>query len=97
MTMHASRYHQLCIIAACYTASCLTVPLPPYGNSSTSCRYLPGDIGWPTDEHWDRLNSTTGGRLVRGTPLAEPCYSPVIDLSSDACTSIQHGWVSSQS
>ena len=55
------------------------------------CRYLPGDLGWPTKEDWSRLNSTIGGRLIVGTPLASRCHPPHLD--PHACAEVQGKWV----
>lgn len=40
---------------------------------STSCRNVPGDPGYPTNEQWDSLNSTVSGRLVKVVPFVEFC------------------------
>ncbi|KAI0386970.1 hypothetical protein F5Y04DRAFT_288775 [Hypomontagnella monticulosa] len=57
---------------------------------SPTCRYLPGDSQWPSDEQWSRLNSTVGGRLIRGVPMAQPCYGPNSDPTT--CAQIQDNW-----
>lgn len=59
--------------------------------SSLACRYLPGDVEWPTDEDWSALNLTTGGRLIRGVPLAEACYRPSLDEAQ--CATIRDNWI----
>ena len=41
---------------------------------STSCRNVPGDPGYPTNEQWDTLNSTVLGRLVKVVPFVEFCH-----------------------
>ena len=41
---------------------------------STSCRNVPGDPGYPTNEQWDTLNSTVSGRLVKVVPFVEFCH-----------------------
>lgn len=64
----------------------------PHGRDKSTCRYLPGDAGWPSDNKWNHLNHTTGGKLIRGTPLAEPCYSPTSSFGSEACTRIRDNW-----
>ncbi|KAI1799348.1 FAD-binding domain-containing protein [Daldinia bambusicola] len=53
---------------------------------------MPGDARWPSKERWDNLNYTTGGKLTRGTPPAEPCYAHVPKFESDACIRIQDSW-----
>ena len=59
--------------------------------SSHACRYLPGDVEWPTDKDWSALNLTTGGRLLRGVPLAQACYGP--SLNEAKCATIRDKWI----
>ncbi|OTB00611.1 hypothetical protein M426DRAFT_267397 [Hypoxylon sp. CI-4A] len=63
-----------------------------YGRDKTACRHLPRDIGWPSDQEWNRLNQTTGGKLIRGDPLAKPCYWPESDFGSSVCSRIRESW-----
>ncbi|KAI0896797.1 FAD-binding domain-containing protein [Annulohypoxylon nitens] len=70
----------------------LCASLPPNGRDKPACRYLPGDIGWPSDEKWNSLNQTTGGNLIRGTPLAEPCYRQESGFQSGVCADIRDNW-----
>ena len=39
-----------------------------------SCRYIPGDGGWPSAHVWQRLNATVGGRLIATVPLGRVCH-----------------------
>ncbi|KAF8579721.1 hypothetical protein K439DRAFT_1394398 [Ramaria rubella] len=39
------------------------------------CKVQPTDIAWPTQSHWDALNTTLEGQLVEPSPIAAPCYS----------------------
>ncbi|KAI1824147.1 FAD binding domain-containing protein [Xylaria intraflava] len=39
-----------------------------------TCRYIPGDAGWPSQGDWAQLNATVGGRLVPTIPLAHVCH-----------------------
>ncbi|KAI1114230.1 FAD-binding domain-containing protein [Nemania sp. NC0429] len=66
--------------------------LPSHGHANRTCRYLPGDAEWPSSDQWDRLNLTTGGRLIRGVPLAQPCHSPGLGFMSDACSAVRGSW-----
>ena len=59
--------------------------------SSHACRYLSSDVEWPTDEDWNVLNVTTGGRLIRGAPLAQACYRPSLDEAQ--CATIRGEWI----
>ena len=63
----------------------------PRSTNVTGCRYLPGDAGWPSEEEWSSLNDTVGGRLIRGTPLAQSCYGSSLDPA--ACTALQDDYV----
>lgn len=58
---------------------------------SLACRYLSSDVEWPTDEDWNALNLTTGGRLIRGAPLAQACYRPSLDEAQ--CATIRGEWI----
>jgi hypothetical protein len=57
-------------------SACLSTVL-----GAPSCRYLPGDVGWPTAAQWNNLNSTVGGRLVTTYPLGSPCHDPTYDAA----------------
>jgi hypothetical protein len=41
--------------------------------TSSSCRNVPGNPGYPTNELWTALNSTVSGRLVEVVPFVEFC------------------------
>ncbi|KAI0185941.1 hypothetical protein EV127DRAFT_484700 [Xylaria flabelliformis] len=63
------------------------------GAGSPSCRYIPGDAAWPKQSLWNQLNTTVGGRLIRGTPLAQKCYGSNLSASSQAqCATLQDEW-----
>ncbi|KAJ5811086.1 FAD-binding domain-containing protein [Penicillium robsamsonii] len=74
----------------CVLSSALAAPTNEKAQEAT-CRYLPGDAGWPTDAEWSNLNSTIGGRLIRGTPLAQRCYGS--DYDPAACAALQEDWI----
>lgn len=38
------------------------------------CRYVPGDLGWPSDTEWNRLNVSIDGALLQPEPPAAACY-----------------------
>ena len=40
---------------------------------SSTCRNVPGNPGFPTDEQWATLNTTVSGRLVKVVPFVEFC------------------------
>ncbi|CAD0109485.1 unnamed protein product [Aureobasidium uvarum] len=89
----SSAAFNVCISAVCLVLATLqaTQASPVIGDrSSPSCRVLPGDAAWPKQKAWDELNQTVGGRLIRGTLLAQPCYTPNLDTSTS--TTIQDDW-----
>ncbi|TGJ78842.1 hypothetical protein E0Z10_g9927, partial [Xylaria hypoxylon] len=60
-------------------------------SSPPTCKYIPGDKGWPSAELWNRLNSTVGGRLIATHPLAETCHGDT--FSSTECEYLQENWL----
>ncbi|KAJ5238505.1 hypothetical protein N7468_003124 [Penicillium chermesinum] len=54
------------------------------------CRYLPGDVQWPRQKLWDRLNATVDGRLIATAPLASVCHDP--QYNETACAVLQEWW-----
>ncbi|CAG8208939.1 hypothetical protein PENNAL_c0015G07857 [Penicillium nalgiovense] len=54
---------------------------------SNACRNMPGDRDWPSNDAWGELNSTVGGRLMRGQPLAQVCHGATLDAG--ACAALQ--------
>lgn len=60
---------------------------------NSSCRNIPGDVGWPTDSEWAQLNETVDGRLIATIPLASVCHTlPYHALSERACAALQAEW-----
>lgn len=47
------------------------------------CKVFPGDATWPSQEEWNRLNTSLGGVLLNPLPPAAVCYrtSPVFDTA----------------
>ncbi|CAH0024597.1 unnamed protein product, partial [Clonostachys rhizophaga] len=82
--------------AAAMSGLFLGVASRPQKQSEPACRYLPGDCHWPKDEKWNRLNDTTGGKLIRSFPLAQACHMPIFDPGSDICIGVQKQWTSGQ-
>jgi hypothetical protein len=41
---------------------------------SDTCKSLPGDIDWPPEEVWNKLNQTIGGQLIATVPVASVCH-----------------------
>ncbi|KAF7377586.1 hypothetical protein MSAN_00181300 [Mycena sanguinolenta] len=57
-------------------------------NTTSRCRNVPGNPGYPSAAEWDALNTTVFGRLVTVVPSAKFCAS----LAGGACTEDQ--WTS---
>jgi hypothetical protein len=70
------------------------VASPTYNSHSPrgqTCRKLPQDTDWPSQQIWNVLNATVGGRLVATIPLASPCHDPNYDAAR--CDALRAGWV----
>jgi len=61
--------------------------------SGRPCRFLPGDVEWPTASDWSHLNESVGGRLIIGLPLAHVCHGA--DYDAAACASLREDWTDS--
>ncbi|GJC99261.1 FAD binding domain-containing protein [Colletotrichum higginsianum] len=59
----------LALAGAVGSASAASLPSP-------SCKYLPGDPGWPSADAWAQLNRTVDGRLVATVPYAVDASGP---------------------
>jgi len=48
---------------------------------TSRCKAFPGDATWPSQEEWNRLNTSLGGALLNPLPPAAVCYrsSPAFD------------------
>lgn len=57
---------------------------------SPECYYLPTDPQWPSDAQWNKLNHTAQGRLIRGVPLARPCYG--LNINAARCAVLAKDW-----
>lgn len=61
-----------------------------------SCRYIPGDKGWPNRVLWEQLNDTVNGRLIATVPLGDVCHDQGQFAAYDqsACAALQTAIVS---
>jgi hypothetical protein len=66
--------------------------LPLSKANATTCRYLPGDDGWPSSQEWAQLNVTVQGRLIMTIPLGAPCHDPTYNATE--CFLLQEEWPS---
>lgn len=57
------------------------------GGAAQKCRYIPGDVGWPSRREWEHLNATVGGRLIATVPVAHVCHEtgPFAAYNETAC------------
>jgi hypothetical protein len=46
-----------------------------FAKPTQTCRYLPGDAGWPSSREWHALNRTVSGRLIATVPLGSVCHT----------------------
>jgi hypothetical protein len=60
-------------------------------NTSTVCRNIPGDDGWPTLEDWKALNTSVSGRLIKTTPAGYVCHNPT--YNAEACEALNSTWI----
>ncbi|KAJ6507782.1 hypothetical protein C8R47DRAFT_1099539 [Mycena vitilis] len=64
--------------------------------SSTVLFFLSGSRGTPTSGDWQKLNSTVGGRLLKGVPFSSPCFSDLDGLTVTpnltACDAVRSGY-----
>ena len=60
-----------------------------------TCRYIPGDAGWPTQRDWQRLNVTVDGRLVATVPLAHVCHDSGLfpAYNETACAAVKEAFI----
>jgi hypothetical protein len=54
------------------------------------CKSLPGDTNWPSQEAWNQLNATVGGRLIATVPAASVCHGANPDEA--ACAALKAQW-----
>ena len=64
--------------------------------SGSGCKVFPGDAAWPSIIEWLVFDLLLGGALVRGDPVAAPCYSNWPQYNTAKCASITANWNSPQ-
>ncbi|KAL0574023.1 hypothetical protein V5O48_007926 [Marasmius crinis-equi] len=55
-----------------------------------SCRLLPTDSEWPSQDVWDAFNSSVDGRLIKTVPIGSPCHDPTFDEAQ--CNTVKENW-----
>ncbi|TLD04772.1 uncharacterized protein PgNI_09073 [Pyricularia grisea] len=53
----------------------------------------PKDDCWPSAAAWSDFNKTVGGKLIKNTPVALPCYYGITQ-DDNSCQAVQKGWTS---
>ncbi|KAL0567786.1 hypothetical protein V5O48_014206 [Marasmius crinis-equi] len=56
----------------------------------SSCRILPTDSSWPSQDVWDAFNSSVDGRLIKTVPIGSPCHDPTFDEVQ--CNNVKDNW-----
>ena len=56
-----------------------------------SCKIIPGDPEWPSEDAWDSFNATLGGTLLKPKPLASVCYAGG-GYSAAKCEQLKSSW-----
>jgi hypothetical protein len=57
-----------------------------------SCKWIPGQEGWPSDADWTELNRQVQGRLTKPTPPAAPCHRELGGAGGGNCQSVSDGF-----
>jgi hypothetical protein len=69
-----------------------------FGSSSAvpapgSCKIIPGDAEWPSEDVWTSFNDTLGGVLLKPKPLASVCYTGE-GYNAAQCEQLKSSWAS---
>ncbi|KAA8619984.1 BBE multi-domain protein [Pyrenophora tritici-repentis] len=63
--------------------------------ANSSCKAIPGDNTWPSQQAWGQLNQTIGGRLIETVPQAAICHPggyAGLSQNQTACDSLKKEW-----
>lgn len=63
--------------------------------TNQTCKYIPGDEGWPSQDVWNQLNQTVGGKLIATVPQASICHIDGFGgthYDETACKALQQTW-----
>ncbi|KAI0188075.1 hypothetical protein F4808DRAFT_466253 [Astrocystis sublimbata] len=62
-------------------------------SQNTSCKVIPGDSGWPSQNKWALFNETLSGRLIATIPQALVCHTePFHQYNESVCQVLQDNW-----
>ncbi|KAL0564320.1 hypothetical protein V5O48_017727 [Marasmius crinis-equi] len=75
-----------------FTQAALVVAFASFavGQNVQSCRILPTDSSWPSQDVWDTFNSSVDGRLIKTVPIGSPCHDPTFDEAQ--CNIVKENW-----
>ncbi|KAH8632196.1 hypothetical protein IG631_13879 [Alternaria alternata] len=59
--------------------------------TSGSCKIIPRDVEWPSEDAWASFNNTLGGALLKPKPLASVCYAGE-GYSAVKCDQLKGSW-----
>lgn len=95
--LHAPRAAARCVLTMSFILLVILVPFVAAGLAQ-SCRNIPGDVDWPTQQEWASLNTTVGGRLIATVPLASVCHDEgeFAQYNETACDALRQRWDLSQ-
>jgi hypothetical protein len=60
------------------------------GIPAGTCKWVPGQAGWPSDADWTELNQRVQGRLTKPAPPAAPCHAEL--GGGGSCQSVRDGF-----
>jgi hypothetical protein len=61
-----------------------------------SCKWVPGEAGWPSDQDWALLKQQVKGRLLKPIPPAAGCHRTEYGNVRQSCAAISLGFKDSQ-
>ena len=84
-------FHRLAVLLPA-----ISVAWSPFGavaaDNRPACKSTPGTASWPSVDSWNRLNVSTGGRLLRPTPPGAVCHPGQPTYNATKCPDVQSGW-----
>ncbi|XXH05344.1 hypothetical protein Hte_011770 [Hypoxylon texense] len=90
--------YQVSLLSLLVLSAAITVR--NYGPNATiaRCRTIPHDDSWPSQDDWDALNQTVGGKLIATVPIAAPCHNSLFGqtnlsrFSESECDALRNVW-----
>jgi hypothetical protein len=66
------------------------------GVQPRTCKWIPGETGWPSEQDWATLNQQVKGRLLKPIPPAAGCHRAEYGNVRQSCALISLGFKDSQ-